>query len=175
MQKPMTSFRDTVKNLAEQWLANGLPSRQGLEETAQELVALRERHSLPGIWVESPTMLTATLDDGLGQGLSVIEHFAAAIGLRPFRLGLMQAPEVIIDACRQHQPDFLGLTILHFDTEEELREITNNVPPQTRIVAGGPVFTGDPEFAERTGTHFAARNVADFLLFMLTSAVENGT
>lgn len=118
-------------------------------------------------------MITATLDDGLGQGLSVIESYATAIGMRLFPLGLMQPPEVIIEACHQHLPDFLGMTILQFDTEEDLQAISTRLPHHTRIVAGGPVFASDPEFAERTGTHFAAKNVAEFLSFMLASTTEN--
>ena len=108
-------------------------------------------------------MVTATLDDGLGQGLAIIEKYAVAVGIRLIPLGLMQTPEAVIDACRRHQPDFLGLTILQFDTEDDLTCIANHLPRKTRIVAGGPVFAGDPDFAGRTGTHYAAKNVADFL------------
>ena len=97
----------------------------------------------------------------------VIEAFAKAIGMEVIRLGLMQKPEEIITDCHKHPPDFLGLTVLQFDTEEDLRFISEKLPESTRIVAGGPVFTSDPEFAKRTGTHYAAKNVADFLRLML--------
>jgi hypothetical protein len=79
----------------------------------------------------------------------------------------MQTPEAVMDACRLYQPDFLGLTILQFDTEDDLTCIASHLPGKTRIVAGGPVFSGDPDFAGRTGTHFAAKNVAFFLRYML--------
>lgn len=156
--------------LSGQWLATALPSRQGLDEAAQELVCLRERLMVKGLWEEPPSMVTATLDDGLGQGLAVIETYAAAIGIRLISLGLMQSPEAVMDACRRHQPDFLGLTVLHSDTEDDLAAIAKRLPPITRIVAGGPAFNGDPDFAGRTGTHFAAKNVACFLRFMLDTA-----
>lgn len=167
MHHPQHAFRKAVDRLAGHWLATGLPSRQGLDEAADKLERMRERLNVRGIWEQPPSMLTATLDDGLGQGLAVIEKYAVAIGLRLIRLGLMQTPEAIIDACRRHQPDYLGLTILQFDTEDDLACIAKSLPRKTRIVAGGPVFAGDPGFSGRTGTHFAAKNVAAFLQFML--------
>jgi methanogenic corrinoid protein MtbC1 len=115
-------------------------------------------------------MVTATLDDGLGQGLKIIETFAEAIGMRLVSLGLLQSAATIVNACRDEKPDFLGLTVLQFDTEEALTAIAGQLPKNTRIVAGGPAFSGDPDFAERTGTHYAARNVAAFLRFMLDEA-----
>jgi methylmalonyl-CoA mutase cobalamin-binding subunit len=160
-------FRMAVGRLANQWMATGLPSRQGLDEVAENLECLRERLTVKGLWKQPPSMVTATLDDGLGQGLAVIEKYAAAVGIRLIPLGLMQTPEAVIDACNRHQPDFLGLTILQFDTEDDLTCIANHLPRKTRIVAGGPVFDGDPDFASRTGTHYAAKNVADFLRYML--------
>ncbi len=163
-------FRVAVGRLARQWMASGLPSRQVLDEAAGKLAHLRKRLKVSGIWVQPPSMVTATLDDGLGQGLAVIEQYAVAIGIRLVSLGLMQRTEAVIEACRRHQPDFLGLTILQFDTEDDLRRIANHLPRKTRIVAGGPVFGGDPDFADRTGTHYAAKNVADFLRFMLETS-----
>jgi methylmalonyl-CoA mutase cobalamin-binding subunit len=161
------AFRVAVGSLASQWLATGLPSRQGLDEAAGNLECLRERLKVNGMWNQTPSMVTATLDDGLGQGLAVIEKYAAAVGMRLISLGLMQRPEAVIDACRHHQPEILGLTILQFDTEDDLRCIANHLPRKTRIVAGGPVFIGDPDFADRTGIHYAAKNVADFLRYLL--------
>jgi methylmalonyl-CoA mutase cobalamin-binding subunit len=170
MNTPHMVFREAVGRLADEWLASGLPSRQGLDEAAGNLARLRERLTLHGIWEDPPCMVTATLDDGLGQGLAVIEKYALLIGLRLVRLGLMQTPEAIVEACRRHQPDYLGLTILQLDTEDDLTGIANRLPRQTRIVAGGPVFAGDPDFAGRTGIHYAARNVAAFLRFMVDEA-----
>jgi methylmalonyl-CoA mutase cobalamin-binding subunit len=160
-------FRAAVGSLADQWITTGLPSRQGLDEAAGSLACLRERLKVSGIRDQSPSMVTATLDDGLGQGLAIIEKYALAVGIRLIPLGLMQSPEAVIDACRRHQPDYLGLTILQFDTEADLTCIAHHLPRKTRIVAGGPVFAGDPDFADRTGTHYAAKNVAYFLKFML--------
>lgn len=167
MDEAYSAFRAAVGSFANRWIATGLPSRQGLDEAAGNLECLRERLKVNGIWDQSPSMVTATLDDGLGQGLAIIEKYAVAVGIRLIRLGLMQTPEAVMDACRLYQPDFLGLTVLQFDTEDDLICIANHLPRKTRIVAGGPVFSGDPDFAGRTGTHFAAKNVAVFLRYLL--------
>lgn len=131
---------------------------------------LRSQLNIQGVWESAPVMVTATVDDGLGQGLAVIEKYATAIGMRLISLGLMQTPEAIIAACHRYQADYLGMTVLQFDSEDDLISIAEKLPSRTRIVAGGPVFSADPEFAERTGTHYAAKNVAAFLRFMLHAA-----
>jgi len=146
-----------------------------LDKSAADLQALRNQLKVQGLWAQPLRMVTATLDDGLGQGLAIIEHFAVAIGMRLVSLGLMRTPEEIVNACRHEVPDFLGVTILQFDTEDDLAEISQQLPPHTRIIAGGPVFIGDPGFAARTGTHYAARNVADFLRFMVNAAAAAAT
>lgn len=166
-------FRDAVRETADGWLADGLPSRQVLEESAARLLRLRQELKIPGLWKHPPCMVTATLDDGLGQGLAVIEKFADVIGMRLVCLGLLQPATAVVDACRDEEPDFLGMTILQFDTEDELTTIAGQLPQKTRIVAGGPAFTGDPDFADRTGTRYAARNVAAFLRFMVDEAVSD--
>ena len=80
----------------------------------------------------------------------------------------MQTPETIIAACNRHQPDYLGMTVLQFDSEEALASVAEKLPPATRIVAGGPVFfSRSGVLACRTGIHYAAKNVAYFLRFML--------
>ena len=112
-------------------------------------------------------MITATLDDGLGQGLGVIRMFSETAGLEIIDLGLLVAPEKIIAACKKNNPDLLGLTVLQFDSEEDILMISKNLPSKTKIIAGGPVFTADPEFARRTGIHFTAKNVAHFIRFLL--------
>ncbi|GAB6904340.1 hypothetical protein JCM12296A_01740 [Desulfosarcina cetonica] len=175
MHKQMDRFRESVARVADTWLASGLPSRQVLDQTADELLALRRQIGVGGIWQDPPTLVTATLDDGLGQGLAVIEKYATLIGMRVIRLGLMQTPEAVIDACRRHQADYLGLTVLQYDTEDAVCAIARELPDHTRIIAGGPVFRGDPDFAQRAGVHYAARNVAAFLRFMLAAAPGSGS
>ena len=112
-------------------------------------------------------MITATLDDGLGHGLEVIRMFSEVAGLDILDLGLLVMPEKIITACRTNKPDLLGLTVLQFDSEEDILMISRNLPSKTKIIAGGPVFTADHGFARRTGIHFTAKNVAYFIDFLL--------
>ncbi len=112
-------------------------------------------------------MITATLDDGLGQGLEIIRMFSETTGLEIIDLGLLVTPEKIITACEKNNPDLLGLTVLQFDSEEDILMISRNLPSKTKIIAGGPVFMADPEFARRTGIHFTAKNVAWFIRFLL--------
>ena len=120
-----------------------------------------------GLWDIPPLMITATLDDGLGHGLEVIRMFSEAAGLEIIELGLLVAPEKIITACKKNKPDLLGLTVLQFDSEENILMISRNLPSKTKIIAGGPVFSADRGFARRTGIHFAAKNVAYFIRFLL--------
>ena len=170
MDNPNNVFRTAIRQVAGQWLAAGLPSQQVLDEAAESLRQLRDRLAIRGLWQSPPCMVTATLDDALGQGLALIEAFAQAIGMQLIALGPMQPPETIVAGCDRQQTDYLGLTILQFDSEEDLAWIANKLAGRTRIVAGGPVFQADPDFARRTGTHYAAKNVADFLWFMTTAA-----
>ena len=113
-------------------------------------------------------MLTATLDDGWGHGLQVIEALADAVGVAVRPLGLLQTPAAIAAACREQTPDLLGLTVLHFDSEDALIEITHTLPAATTLVAGGAAYRYDPDFAARTGTPVVARDGAAFLRFLLS-------
>jgi methylmalonyl-CoA mutase cobalamin-binding subunit len=160
-------LREELEELSRKWRANGLPSRSGLEKAAGELREFKLKTGCSGLWDTPPLMLTATLDDGLGQGLEVIRMFSEAAGLEIIELGLLVAPEKIIAACKKHNPDLLGLTVLQFDSEEDILMIRRNLPAKTKIIAGGPVFTAEREFGRRTGVHFVARNVAYFIRFLL--------
>lgn len=163
-----SDFRRKVESLAAQWQQSGLPSRAVVEEKSKELSSQRTLNGGRGLWEAPPLMVTATLDDGLGQGLMIIQQFAEAVGMRILPLGLMQSPEHIISVCQKEKPDFLGLTILQFDTEEELTAIARAVPSSTRLICGGPVFNADSDLAGRSGVHFVARHVGVFLRIVLT-------
>jgi methanogenic corrinoid protein MtbC1 len=123
--------------------------------------------NVSGLWDIPPLIITATLDDGLGQGLEVIHMFSETAGLEIIELGLLVTPKKIITACKINEPDLLGLTVLQFDSEEDILQISKNLPSKTKIIAGGPVFAADPGFARRAGIHFTAKNVASFIRFLL--------
>ncbi len=116
-------------------------------------------------------MATATIDDGLGHGLEVIEKLAEGAGVRIHSLGLLQSPESIVKACLELSPRLLGLTVLQLDSDDWVAEIVRGLPPSTLLVAGGPAFQYDADFARRTGTHVVVKNGAAFLQFLISSFV----
>jgi hypothetical protein len=106
-------LRQKLRRICNQWIAEGLSSREVLERTADALERWKQSHQIGGIWPLRPLLATATLDDGVGQGLAIIVRYAEVVGLDVLRIGLLQQPQTIIDTCRQRQPAFLGLTVLH--------------------------------------------------------------
>jgi len=162
-----------LDELSKKWQSTGLPSRSGLEKTAGDLHEWKVITGVSGLWDKPPLMLTATLDDGLGHGLEVIRMFSETAGFETIELGLLLTPEKIITACKRYQPDLLGLTVLQFDSEEDILMISGNLPSKTKIIAGGPVFTADREFAARAGIHFAAKNAAFFIQYLLQFEKNN--
>ena len=160
-------MRDDIQALLQKWRQSGKPTREDYLTGAQTLDTLRRESPRRGLWPEPPLMITATLDDGWGHGLDVIEALAAAVGVTVHRLGVLQRPAEIIAACREQRADLLGLTVLQFDSDDDLSEITRGLPPETTLIAGGAAFIYDPEFAARTGTRHVARDGAAFLDFLL--------
>ncbi|MFZ7126204.1 MAG: cobalamin-dependent protein [Desulfobacterales bacterium] len=112
-------------------------------------------------------MLTATIDDGWGHGLDVIERVAEAAGVRVRRIGLLRTALEILDECRKQEPDLLGLTVLQFDSDDTVDAIVRGLPARTLLVAGGAAYRYDPDFAARTGTRRVARDGSGFLRFLL--------
>lgn len=159
--------REEIERLLAQWRRSGLPSHAALNQVAARLQSSLQRHGGKGLWNAPPLMATATLDDGLGQGLMVIHQFAEAVGMRIRPLGLLRSVEHIISDCHNEVPDFLGLTVLQFDSQADLAVIARNMPPKTRMICGGPVFQADPDFAGRCGVHYVARDVSAFLDILL--------
>ncbi len=158
---------EKMSGLADSWQKNGLPSHETLAKIAMEINTWKKENAISGLWVKPPLMITATLDDGMGMGLNMIHLYAKALGIRIMHLGLLKTPEMIIGQVKIHRPGFLGLTVLQFDTEDDLVLITGNLPRETILIAGGPVFKADPGLAERAGVHVVAENVAVFITYML--------
>lgn len=157
----------TIRALIARWRRSGLPGHDALAAEAQALTTLVKRPDTRPLWRTPPLLLTATLDDALGQGLAVIHSFADAVGLRRHHLGLTVAAEAIIEACCAESPALLGMTVLQFDSEEDLARIRREIPRSTRMVCGGPLFKADPDLAERCGIDFVAKDLGYFLEYLL--------
>jgi methylmalonyl-CoA mutase cobalamin-binding subunit len=147
------------------------PTRESYLNAARELTAWRSERSHAGLWALPPLMVTATIDDGLGHGLEVIEKLAEATGVKIHSLGLLQSPESIVKACLELSPRLLGLTVLQLDSDDWVADIVRRLPSSTLLVAGGPAFQYDEDFARRTGTHVVVKNGAAFLHFLISSFV----
>ncbi len=166
------AFRRKLRGLSGSWRNSGIPSRQALESALAELNGWKAAQGIHGLWPEPPLMLTATLDDGLGQGLAMIRPVAEVAGLRVAHLGLLLTPELIIAACRGQRPMLLGLTVLQLDTEDDLARIGGHLPAGTVLVAGGPAFACDPDLARRCGVHWVARDAAHFIDLLLDGIIH---
>jgi methylmalonyl-CoA mutase cobalamin-binding subunit len=154
------------------WREQGCPGRATMHAAADELLAWRRAEKVPGLWKRPPLMLGATLDDGWGHGIRLILKFAEALGCGTNFLGVLRPIDTIVEACEKESPDILGLTVLQLDTEDDLRALIKRLPRKIRIIAGGPVFSIDPEFAGRTGVDFVARDAAQFIRYLLADAEE---
>jgi hypothetical protein len=161
------SLRDKLIHLLSEWKKNGIPTRTGFQSAAEEIIQWKKKNHISGLWEIPPLFVTATIDDGWGHGLQIIHLWAKAVGLKVQPMGLLLPPAEIIRKCLKLHPDFLGMTVLQFDTEDDLILITKNLPSKTQVIAGGPVFSADHELAGRAGVHFVAKNAAEFLSYML--------
>ncbi len=167
MDTYQTQLRRKLGRLSGIWQQSGLPTAQGMETAADEIDRWKRRHGVKAIWRRPPLMVTATLDDGLGQGLRPIHRFAEIMGMRINHLGLLVNVEEILAACHRLQPDFVGLTVLQLDSDEALGRVGHGLPADTRLIAGGPVFKFDPDMGPRCGVGYVAAHVADFIDYLL--------
>ena len=165
--KSVADLRRRLYEKARLWEKTGIPSRSRLVAEAGQIASWKKSCGIAGLWAQPPLMVAATLDDGFGHGLETIRLWAEAVGMRVHFLGLLQTPQQILAACRHLKPDLLGLTVLQFDTVDAVTEIAESLPSGTRLVAGGPLFQADPDLARHTRIDFAARHVADFVLYLL--------
>ena len=161
-------LRKRLETLLQDWREHELPPRWSIEQSLRKLLEWQNEHENGSLLSPRPLLFTATLDDGWGHGLDLIRLCAGAAGWEVRHLGLLMSPERILAACREYPPDFLGLTMLHSDSESGLSTIAGNLPAKTRLLAGGPPFKSDPELAGRAGVHHVSANVADFLEYVLS-------
>jgi methylmalonyl-CoA mutase cobalamin-binding subunit len=158
-----------------QWLEQSSThhnSREFLINSKKAIEQFMIVNAMDGLWTKSPVLLTATLDDALGQGLDIIESFSIILGITIKRIGLMREPETIISICQKEEPDYLGMTVLQFDSENELQRISKEIPEKTCFIAGGPLFQRDANFARKCGIHETFKNVGEYIFFVLNHCVE---
>ncbi len=167
MENNNQALRERLIDLISGWKDSGKPTRTGFQSAAEEIILWKKKNRISGLWKIPPLFVTATIDDGWGHGIQLIQLWAKAMGMKVRSLGLLVKPEEIIRKCRRFHPEFLGMTVLQFDSEDDLVLITRNLPSKTRVIAGGPVFGADPDLAERAGIYFVAGNAAEFVAFML--------
>ena len=160
-------LKEKLKELTDQWRESGLPGRQTLMDTAQNLIQWKKDQNLSGLWQHPPVFATATLDDAWGHGLELIETFARVLGMAVVRLGLEKSTQDIIAECLEKKPDYLGMTVLQFDSEDELYDIRHHIPDNTKIIAGGPIFKSDPDIAKRAHLDFVAKDVTAFIDYFI--------
>ncbi|MBI5551264.1 MAG: hypothetical protein HY911_07115 [Desulfobacterales bacterium] len=170
----MTALSQHLENLSRAWLAQGLPSREQVVRSGRDLIRWKQESGNQGLWSKSPRLLTATLDDGIGQGIEIIHLFAEVMGMQIIPVGLVRPAEAIVAACLEHRPEYVGLTVLQLDSEEELARVGHRLPAGTCLIAGGPAFRHDPDMAHRCGVHYVAANVAYFIDYVLKRAVPQG-
>ena len=103
----------------------------------------------------------------MGHGLALIERFAGIMGLSVKRMGLLQKPQDIVTLCQREVPDFLGLTVLQLDSDDDLECVGRRIPAKTCLIAGGAAFKIDPDLAVRCRVDFVAKNVAYFIRYVL--------
>ncbi len=161
-------FKAHLLDRVHHWRVYGLPGRWQVLRDLEDLLRFRETvpmEARPPLH-RFPKIALATIDDGWGHGLEVIEAAAQAVGAHAVRLGLLCPPEEILEACRRNPPDILGLTVLRADAEPLVAAIVQGLPQRVTVVAGGPVFQWDPDFARRTGVHKVLEDVASFLQWL---------
>ena len=163
-------LKERLQQISRRWIEDGLPVRDEIMASATALEEWKRRRQVQGLWPVPPLMITSTLDDGLGQGLALIERFAAIMGITVDKMGLLQKPQDIVSRCRSQKPDFLGLTVLQLDSDDDLAWIGNNLPAETCLIAGGAAFRLDPDLAHRCRVEFVAKDVAHFIDFMVSQA-----
>jgi hypothetical protein len=168
MNNSSSLLREKLAGLLQEWQGDGLPSRYAFEFIASDLIEWKRTNRISGLWDTPPTMITATLDDFVGKGIETIGLFAEIAGIKVTPLGVMQSPETIVKECNKQNPSLLGLTVLRTFVFEDLVYIGHKIPPNTLlIVGGGPCLQSDPEIATRAKLHFVAKDVRDFVQFML--------
>lgn len=158
---------DRLQILVENWRALGLPSHSELLALADQ-IATEVPGSADGLWApHRPLLLTATMDDGIGQGLQIVERYARLVGMRVQALGLNCSVNEIVMASQKASPQMIGLTVLQWDTLEEITALRRVLPETVALVIGGPIFRRHPLVALKSGVDAVAGGIGEFVEYLL--------
>ena len=116
-------------------------------------------------------MVGATLDDAWGLGIELILKYARLLGVETHYLGALVSWPDIVAACRTFHPDYLGLTILQLDSEDDLAALRAHLPASVKLIAGGPVFKFDADLQKRVKIDYVAKDLTAFLNFLMRTAI----
>jgi methylmalonyl-CoA mutase cobalamin-binding subunit len=160
-------LRNILNELSDTWRRDSAVSWTEIYQTGEKLLERKTKENISGLWRQKPKIITATLDDAMGQGLKMIHLFSRIAGMDIMPLGLMQTKDAIIEACQKHRPAFLGMTILQFDSEELLNGIIERIPKEIQVLVGGPVFNAMDRKALSKKRYIVLNTVSAYLDFLL--------
>lgn len=165
-------LRIRISSLLSTWETSGLPGRTTLHDIADDLLKWRSGNNIPGLWKTPPRMMGATLDDAWGVGIELILKYAKLLGVETHYLGVLMPWQDIAAACSTLHPDYLGLTVLQLDSEDDVAALREQLPVEVKIIAGGPVFNIDADLQARVGIDFVAKDLRAFLHFLMRTAMN---
>ena len=161
-----------ISALLSAWEASGLPGRATLHDIADDLMKWRSGNNIPGLWKTPPRMVGATLDDAWGVGVELILKYAKVLGVETHYLGVLVPWPDIVAACSTFRPDYLGLTLLQLASEDDVAALREQLSPEVKIIAGGPVFKIDAGLQKRVTIDFVAKDLSAFLHFLMRTAIN---
>ena len=162
-------LQTALVRLCNAWEARGLFSRHRLITVGTQMAQWRRDKNIPGLWPRPPVLATATLDDGIGMGLDLIELYAGVAGMRVERWGLLMEPKDLVEKCKTGCPDLLGLTVLREDAMDLLDEgIAPHMAGVTTILAGGPVFRMLPLSEQKEKPYVILPDLSAFVRYVLS-------
>jgi methylmalonyl-CoA mutase cobalamin-binding subunit len=159
-------LRKILDEFISNWKNDPKTSWAHIYSVGKQLLEWKTHQNIVGLWKYPPKIITATMDDGMGQGLKMIHLFSRVAGLEIVHLGLMQSPKKIINECQKQNPDFLGMTILQFETEELLKTIIPQIPKQMQVLVGGPIFNTMPDNALQNKKYHSFNHISEYLHFL---------
>lgn len=112
----------------------------------------------------SGTLVLATVEGDLHDiGKNLVGMMFEGAGFDVVNLGIDIKPQAIVDACKEHKPEILGMSSLLTTTMPKMGETINalkeaGIRDQIKVMIGGAPVT--QEFAEEIGADYYTQNAA---------------